>query len=143
MKNKSVLMRVLADIGRSRALIAVSLLLSAASVVFNLYIPVLAGDAIDGMIGGKVDMAVITPALIKIFICAAAGGVLQWIMSIINNKIAYDTVKNIRSRAFSHIQRLPVAYIDSHAGTMYDPAVVAAMHGCIDAINARITEKSR
>ena len=93
MKNKSVLMRVLADIGRSRALIAVSLLLSAASVVFNLYIPVLAGDAIDGMIGGKVDMAVITPALIKIFICAAAGGVLQWIMSIINNKIAYDTVK--------------------------------------------------
>lgn len=36
-----------------------------------------------------------------------------------------------------------VAYIDSHAGTMYDPAVVAAMHGCIDAINARITEKSR
>ena len=46
MKNKSVLMRVVSDIGRSRALIAVSLLLSAASVVFNLYIPVLAGDAI-------------------------------------------------------------------------------------------------
>lgn len=114
MKNKSVLMRVVSDIGRSRALIAVSLLLSAASVVFNLYIPVLAGDAIDGMTGGKVDMAVITPALIKIFICAVSGGVLQWIMSIINNKIAYDTVKNIRNRAFSHIQRLPVAYIDSH-----------------------------
>lgn len=114
MKNKSVLMRVLADIGRSRALIAVSLLLSAASVVFNLYIPVLAGDAIDGMTGGKVDMAVIIPALTKIFICAVSGGVLQWIMSIINNKIAYDTVKNIRSRAFSHIQGLPVAYIDSH-----------------------------
>ena len=55
MKNKSVLMRVVSDIGRSRALIAVSLLLSAASVVFNLYIPVLAGDAIDGMTGGKVD----------------------------------------------------------------------------------------
>ena len=114
MKNKSVLMRVVTDIGRSRALIAVSLLLSAASVVFNLYIPVLAGDAIDGMTGGKVDMAVIMPALVKIFICAVSGGVLQWIMSIINNKIAYDTVKNIRSRAFSHIQRLPVAYIDSH-----------------------------
>ena len=82
MKNKSVLMRVVSDIGRSRALIAVSLLLSAASVVFNLYIPVLAGDAIDGMTGGKVDMAVITPALTKIFICAAAGGVLQWIMAL-------------------------------------------------------------
>ena len=106
MKNKSVLMRVLADIGRSRALIAVSLLLSAASVVFNLYIPVLACDAIDGMIGGKVDMAVITPALIKIFICAAAGGLLQWIMSIINNKIAYDTVKNIRCRTPWGLPRL-------------------------------------
>ena len=114
MKNKSVLMRVISDIGRSGALIAVSLLLSAASVVFNLYIPVLAGNAIDGMADGSVNMDIIMPALTKIFICAAAGGVLQWIISIINNKIAYDTVKNIRARAFSHIQRLPVPYIDSH-----------------------------
>ena len=86
MKNKSVLMRVLADIGQSRALIAVSLLLSAASVVFNLYIPVLAGDAIDGMTGGKVDMAVIAPPLFKNFFFSAGGGGFPWIISIFHNK---------------------------------------------------------
>lgn len=113
MKNKSVLMRVVADIGRSRALIAVSLLLSPQAWCLTCIFPCWQATRLTGMTGGKVDMAVIMPALIKIFICAVSGGVLQWIMSIINNKIAYDTVKNIRSRAFSHIQRLPVAYIDA------------------------------
>ena len=43
-----------------------------------------------------------------------SGGALQWIMNIINNRIAYNTVRDIRGRAFSHIQRLPMSYIDSH-----------------------------
>ena len=35
-------------------------------------------------------------------------------MSVINNRIAYNTVKYIRAKAFNHIQRLPVSYIDAH-----------------------------
>lgn len=115
MKNKTVIKRVIAEIGRSRGLLALSMLLSAASVAFNLYIPVQVGAAIDGMSGGTPDMAVIKPAILRIFVCAASCGVLQWLMSVINNKIAYNTVMNIRSRTFAHIQRLPVGYIDSHS----------------------------
>ena len=39
---------------------------------------------------------------------------LQWLMNAINNRITYNTVRDIRNRAFSHIQSLPVSYIDSH-----------------------------
>ena len=115
MKNRTVLKRVIAAIGRFKILLAVSLLLSALSVVMTLYIPVLAGNAVDGLsAAGGVDFAAVKKALIGILVCAAAGGVLQWLMNIINNRIAYNTVRDIRNSAFKNLQRLPVAFSDSH-----------------------------
>ena len=115
MKNKTVFKRVIAVIGRSKLLLFLSLILSVASVILSLYIPVLAGRAIDGIkLHGNVDFEVIKKCLFGILICAIAGGVLQWVMNIINNRIAYNTVRDIRSKAFSHMQTLPVAFADSH-----------------------------
>lgn len=115
MKNKTVFKRVIAVIGRSKLLLFLSLILSIASVILSLYIPVLAGRAIDGIkLHGNVDFEVIKKCLFGILICAIVGGVLQWVMNIINNRIAYNTVRDIRSKAFSHMQTLPVAFADSH-----------------------------
>ena len=115
MKNKTVFKRVIAVIGRSKLLLFLSLILSVASVILSLYIPVLAGRAIDGIkLSGDVDFDLIKTCLFGILICAAVGGVLQWVMNIINNRIAYNTVRDIRSKAFSHMQTLPVAFADSH-----------------------------
>lgn len=115
MKNKTVFKRVIAVIGRSKLLLFLSLILSVASVILSLYIPVLAGRAIDGIkLHGNVDFEVIKKCLFGILICAIVGGVLQWVMNIINNRIAYNTVRDIRSKAFSHMQALPVAFADSH-----------------------------
>ena len=115
MNNLSVMKRVIKDIGRSRLLIAVSLVFSVISVILSLYIPVLAGRAIDCISAkGAVDFAGVKSALFYIVICAAVGGLLQWLMSIINNRIAYNTVRYIRDKAFGHIQKLPVSYIDAH-----------------------------
>ena len=49
MKNKSVLKRVLSVIGHFKISLALSLVISVASVILTLYIPVLAGNAIDGI----------------------------------------------------------------------------------------------
>lgn len=115
MKNKTVFKRVIAVIGRSKLLLFLSLILSVASVILSLYIPVLAGRAIDGIkLHGNVDFEVIKKCLFGILICAIVGGVLQGVMNIINNRIAYNTVRDIRSKAFSHMQTLPVAFADSH-----------------------------
>lgn len=115
MKNKTVFKRVIAVIGRSKLLLFLSLILSVASVILSLYVPVLAGRAIDGIkLHGNVDFEVIKKCLFGILICAIVGGVLQWVMNIINNRIAYNTVRDIRSKAFSHMQTLPVAFADSH-----------------------------
>ena len=36
-------------------------------------------------------------------------------MNLINNRIAYRTVQDIRAKAIRHIQKLPLSYLDSHS----------------------------
>lgn len=115
MSNKDVFKRVLVCVSRYKALIVLSLLFSVASVAFTLYIPVLAGNAIDCIVSpDNIDFESLFGFLLKIAVCAVCSGFLQWLMNVINNKITYNTVKNIRQNAFDHIQRLPLSYIDSH-----------------------------
>ena len=115
MKNKSVLKRVLSVVGSFKVSLALSLIISVASVILTLYIPVLAGNAIDGIASiGGVNFATVKRALFGILICAVLSAVLNWLMTVINNRIAYNTVRELRDRAFSHLQGLPVAFSDSH-----------------------------
>lgn len=115
MKNKSVLKRVLSVIGHFKISLALSLIISVASVILTLYIPVLAGNAIDGIsAAGGVNFAAVKKALFGILICAVLSAILNWLMTVINNRIAYNTVRELRDRAFSHLQVLPVAFSDAH-----------------------------
>ncbi len=115
MKNKSVLKRVLSVISRFKVSLILSLIISVASVILTLYIPVLAGNAIDGIAAvGGVNFSVIKKALLGILICAVLSAVLNWLKTVIDNRIAYNTVRELRDRAFSHLQRLPVAFADTH-----------------------------
>lgn len=115
MKNKSVLKRVLAVIGRFKVSLILSLIISVVSVILSLYIPVLAGNAIDGIAAvGGVNFNTVKKALFGILICAVFSAALNWFMTVINNRIAYNTVREIRDSAFSHLQSLPVAFSDSH-----------------------------
>ena len=78
--------------------------------------PILIGDAIDLILEpGKVYFDDIASLLIKIAVAAAAAALFQWLMNIINNRITYGVVRDIRSEAFAKLQDLPVSYIDSHA----------------------------
>ena len=92
-----------------------SLILTAISVALTLYVPILVGKAIDLAIGeGLVDLESIFKILVKIGIAILITAISQWTINILNNKMTYGIVKNIRQEAFSKIQSLPVSYIDKH-----------------------------
>ena len=94
---------------------AISLLFTAISVGLTLYVPILVGSAIDLAIGqGQVDMPAIYGILIKILVSVLLTGILQWLINVLNNRMTYGIVRNIRHSAFVRIQSLPVSYIDSH-----------------------------
>lgn len=115
MKNKSTLREIFIYLKPYTLLIILSVLFSAASVVMTLYIPILIGHGIDCIIGaGKVDFFRLKPILLEVIIIACATAVLQWLINTINNRITFKTVRDIRNAAFSKIQELPFAYLDSH-----------------------------
>ena len=110
------LKKVLRVIGRYRILLAVSILLAAASVILQLYVPILFGDAIDGILGkGSVDFETVGYYLSRILILIILSSLASWIMNMINNTMTYRVVKDLRTRAIRHIQVLPLKFLDSHS----------------------------
>ncbi len=106
---------LLGYLGRAKYLIAASLLLALLTVGISLYIPILTGDAVDLAIEkGLVDMGGIVRILFKIAACALLLGLFQWLLSAINNRLAFDTARDIRIAAFQKIGRLTLGTIDSH-----------------------------
>ena len=109
------LRRVLKSLGRYLPLLIVSLVLAAASVAGTLYIPILVGDAIDAVVGpGQVDFAAVGMLAAKIAVLAAGTALLQWVMAAIHNRVCFAVTRAVRRQAFAHLQRLPLAYLDSH-----------------------------
>ena len=93
-----------------------SLALATVYVVMSLYIPILVGEAIDCIVdAGRVNFAAMKQYLLGVSVCAAAAGLAQWIMSMINNSVTYKVTRDIRNEAFRHIQSLPLKYLDTHA----------------------------
>ena len=111
----SVLKKVLRYVRRYWLGLVVSLLLAMLSVVMLLVIPILVGKAIDCIIEqGKVDFEAMKPYLIAVAVCSLAAAGSQWIMSQIHNRITFRVTRDIRNKAFAHIQVLPLSYLDSH-----------------------------
>ncbi len=116
MKNSSTLNKVLSLLSSKLFLIALSILMALAVVVFTLYVPILVGDAIDLIVDqGNVDFEGIIALLGKVVVCILLTAVFQWLMDVINNKISYGVVMDIRNRAVDKIQRLPLSFIDSRS----------------------------
>lgn len=114
--DKSTVKTVLKYLKKYIPLIALSLLLAAATVAMTLYVPILIGRAIDLITEqGKVDFNGIKDILTVVMILVAATGLLQWFMNLINNKVTYQVVRDIRKEAFEKIMILPLSYIDSHS----------------------------
>lgn len=114
-KNKSTLSNVLLLLKKHKLSIAATILLAAVTVALTLYVPVLVGQAIDCIVTrGDVDFEKIAVITLKIGISVTIIAAAQWIMSIINNKIIYDVIHDMRRDAFDKIQKLPLKFMDTH-----------------------------
>lgn len=101
-------------IGKYRVFIPISALLAIISVGLTLYVPILIGNAIDLIISkGNVNFDGILHNLIIAGILLLVTALINWTMNVINNYISYHVLKDIRNKAFSKIENLPLSYIDS------------------------------
>ena len=114
-KEEKVLSKVLRRLRPYWALLVGTILLAGVNVAIGLYIPILVGRAIDHIVGpGAVDMGAVADELVAVLICVGISGVAQWIMTELSQRVTYRVTRDIRDEAFTHIQRLPLSYLDRH-----------------------------
>lgn len=91
-----------------------SLIFSVISVASSLYAPILVGNAVDYIIAKEqVQFDRILQILFQLSILIAITGVAQWLMNLCNNTITFRVVCDVRTKAFAHLQKLPLRYVDS------------------------------
>ena len=111
-----IIKRVFKQLKKYTPAIIFSLFLALITVAGNLFAPILFGNAIDYIIGeNDVNFSKIVAYFIAIGGIVGATAVVQWVMSAVNNRIVYGVVRDLRAQAFSHIQNLPLKYIDGHS----------------------------
>ena len=109
------LKRVIQNLEGQKHLVVLSFLLALVSVAGTLFVPILVGRAIDEIVGpGQVDFAALGTIGVQIAVTAGVVALSQWLMNIINNKITFCVTREVRQQAFSHLQTLPLAYLDAH-----------------------------
>ena len=113
--NKETIKKTLNYIGKYKGLLLISIVLSFVSVLLSLYVPVLIGQAIDFIIGeNNVNLQKVIFYIIQALLLTGIGALLQWVYGMINNRVTYGVVKDIRENAFNKIQNLPLKYLDTH-----------------------------
>lgn len=116
MNSKETLKKVWKYIDKYKYFLILSMIFAVITVSLTLYAPILVGRAIDCIVGkGNVDFSEIGRILIKLVIIILITTVVQWLMNVCNNKIAYNVSRDLRQRAFVKIENLPCSYLDSHA----------------------------
>lgn len=115
MNSKQVLKRVFNYVGRYKIYLVLSMALAVVSVAGTLYVPVLIGNVIDFIVDkGLVNFDEIIPVLIQVCVIIGVVALVQWLMNVCNNKITFNVIRDMRDRAFTKIETLPVSYLDSH-----------------------------
>ena len=114
MKSQAI-KQVFCYIKNYRFSVVFSIITAATSAILALLIPIEIGNAIDLIIGeNNVDFVALKPILIKIIVMLSLTAILQWLMNVMNNRIVFGVVSDIRKDTFNHVQRLPLSYIDTH-----------------------------
>lgn len=114
-KQKQTLKKVLVYIKKYTGLMITSIILATLIVILTLYVPILIGKAIDGIVYGKVDFELILKYLVMSVVMVGITALLQWSMNMINNKVTYNVVRDIREEAFRKIEILPLSYLDTRS----------------------------
>lgn len=113
---KSVLKRVLKQLKKYKLLIAATIFFALISVAGNLLAPIFVGQIIDLLIAGEqVQLEKVFEKFAAIGATVGITCLAQWLTSVINNHITFNVVKDIREKAFAHLQKLPLKFIDAHS----------------------------
>ncbi len=90
-----------------------TIVFAAVGVSLSLTVPVFIGKAVDCCVGkGQVDFKELGTIAVTLGIMVVLSGLFQWLMSLCTNKLAFLTVRDLRSDVFAKLEKVPLKFID-------------------------------
>lgn len=139
-EQKEIIKKVFKSIGKYRIYILLSILLAFVTVCLTLYVPILIGQAIDSIVEGNVNFERIAHKLMIVIIIVLITGLAQWLMNMLNNKVTYHVVRDMRNAAFKKIEVLPLKYLDNHSQGELVSRIIADVDQLADGLLMGLTQ---
>jgi len=115
MNTKQTWGRLLTYMGKYKGYAILSCICAIISVASSLIGPFMIGVTIDHMIGkGAVQFADIFRLLTMLGLVYLVGSAFGWLLTYLTNRLAYQTVNDLRNEMFDRLNVLPLKYHDNH-----------------------------
>ena len=102
--DRNTIQRVLQLIRPYKGMVILTLTLALITVVTTLLAPVLAGRAVDKIVGpGQVDYQGLGRIALAMAATIACTALSQWLMNVVNNRITFQVVRDMRVRVFEQL----------------------------------------
>jgi len=129
---KSTLQRVWSYVGKYKAQLLVVFICAIIGNTLLIFGPLLTGKAIDKIIGvDNVDFPGLIKIIFSLLIIYVFSSLFQWLMAVVSNVAANNTIHDIRKEAFDKLNTLPLKYFD---GTAHGD-IISRLTNDIDAIS--------
>lgn len=122
---KQILRRVMRYTRPYRRYLILTVLFSLIGVSLSLVVPVFIGRAVDLAVPlwkassvsrpGEVDMLAITAVVAELAAVVMVSAVFQWLQGLCINRLAFGTVRDLRTELEAKLQTMPISYIDGNA----------------------------
>ena len=107
--------RVLGLIRPYTGWVVLTLTLALITVVTTLLAPVITGRAVDRILGpDAVDFGGVARLAAVLAVTIGCTSLAQWLMNVVNNRITFQVVRDMRVQAFEKLESLPLKYMDAH-----------------------------
>lgn len=115
MNTRQTWQRLLKYAGKYRSYAIWAVVSAMISVASSLIGPYMIGRSIDHMIGkGNVEFDEVFRLLTLLGLVYAVGSLFGWLLTYLTNRLAYQTVNDLRSEMFDQMNVLPLKYHDTH-----------------------------
>ena len=116
MSAAEVTRRLVAWISPHRGFLVLASVSSIATVILQLWAPIIVGSAIDQLIrlvqGAE---AALLPTLAQLSLVVLLASATQWLASWSTNKLTYLVTRDLRDASHAKVANLPLSYIDTHS----------------------------
>lgn len=82
-----------------------------AQVSLTVYLPVLLGQAVDGVLSPD-RLSLVPPLLVKMLVIILLNTLVQWLNPLLTNRLIFDYIASLRDKVSEQLVHLPIATID-------------------------------